>query len=65
MATGKIKMFNGFGFISPDDGSPEVFVHISALPKDLEEVSKGQAVSFDMGVNARNGRPRAENVQLL
>jgi CspA family cold shock protein len=52
MSSGKVKWFNaqkGFGFIQPDDGSKDVFVHISAVERsDLGNLVEGQAVSFDL-----------------
>ncbi len=52
MATGTVKWFNptkGFGFIQPEDGSKDVFVHISAVEKsELDGLVEGQRVSFDV-----------------
>jgi CspA family cold shock protein len=51
MATGTVKWFNatkGFGFISPDDGTPDVFVHFSAIDgSGYRELTEGQHVSFE------------------
>jgi CspA family cold shock protein len=67
MATGKVKWFNpqkGFGFIQPDEGERDVFVHYSAISaagfKTLEE---GQLVQFDL-IDGQKG-PQAANVQVL
>jgi cold shock protein len=67
MAQGTVKWFNaskGFGFIAPDDGGPDVFVHFSAIQgagyRNLEE---GQRVEFDVGPG-RKGE-QAENVRLI
>lgn len=65
MTTGTVKFFNatkGFGFISPDDGSKDVFVHISAVESaGLSNLSEGQKVSFDVQPDARG--PKAVNLQ--
>ena len=65
MATGKVKFFNttkGFGFIQPDDGSKDVFVHISAVQKaGMDSLSEGQKVSFD--VVTERGKPAAGNLK--
>ena len=67
MATGKVKFFNvekGYGFIAPDGGSPDVFVHVSAaVDAGLTGLVRDQRVSFDIG-SARDGRPKAVNVRL-
>ena len=66
MTIGTVKFFNtskGFGFISPDDGSDDVFVHISALEKSgISQLNDGQKVSFEVVSN--KGRSAAANVQL-
>jgi CspA family cold shock protein len=68
MATGTVKWFNaakGFGFIQPDDGGPDVFVHISAVERaGLSDLPDGQKVSFDVVVDTRRGKSSAENLQL-
>ena len=65
MATGTVKWFNeskGFGFISPSDGSKDVFVHFSAIVNDgFRTLAEGQQVSFDVE-NGPKG-PQAINVQ--
>ena len=66
MPSGKIKMFNeekGFGFIKPDDGSNDVFFHVSAL-REGDEIIKGKAVIFEMGVDPKSGKTKAVSVDL-
>jgi CspA family cold shock protein len=67
MATGKVKFFNttkGFGFIAPDDGSKDVFVHISALERaGLSMLNEGQKVSYD--VIEERGKQAAANLQTV
>lgn len=68
MATGKIKWFNadkGYGFIEPDDGGKDLFVHISALEgSGIKNVSEGDPLDYDV-VEGRNGKPQAENIVAL
>ena len=67
MATGTVKWFNqtkGYGFIQPDEGGNDVFVHISALEKaGLRGLDDGQKVSFDLE-EGRQGKTSAVNIQL-
>ncbi|NLK70365.1 MAG: cold-shock protein [Clostridiales bacterium] len=70
MNKGTVKWFNadkGFGFISNDDGSDDVFVHFSAIVSDgFKTLSEGQRVSFDTETDSRNsGKIRAINVKPL
>jgi CspA family cold shock protein len=66
MATGTVKWFNatkGYGFIAPDDGGKDVFLHVSALERaGLRSVQEGQKLSFEMA-RGRDGRTSAENVR--
>ncbi len=65
MTKGTVKFFNatrGFGFISPEDGSKDVFVHISAVEQSgMSGLDEGQTVSFDVEADARG--PKAVNLQ--
>jgi len=67
MATGTVKWFNatkGFGFIQPDDGGPDAFVHISAVERSgLGELVEGQKVSYDLERDKRSGKMSASNLQ--
>ena len=67
MANGTVKWFNnnkGFGFIAPETGGKDVFVHISALERaGLNQLADGQAVTFDVE-SGRDGRESASNVAL-
>jgi CspA family cold shock protein len=67
MATGTVKWFNptkGFGFIEPDDGGKDAFVHISAVERaGLNGLNEGQKVSFDLEPG-RDGKSSAENLKL-
>ena len=67
MATGTVKWFNatkGFGFIAPDGGSKDVFVHISAVEQaGLTGLNDDQKVTFDIE-NGRDNRESATNLQL-
>ncbi len=67
MITGKVKFFDankGFGFIRPDSGEPDVFVHISAVERSgMRSLVEGQAVSFDVVKNQRSGKNAAENLK--
>ena len=64
---GTVKWFNpnkGYGFISPEDGSKDVFVHISSLEKSgLRILSEGQNVSFEVATN--KGKTAAVNIKLV
>ena len=68
MATGTVKWFNsakGFGFIQPDDGGADVFVHISAVERaGLRDLPDGQKVSYEVVVDTRRGKSSAEQIEL-
>ena len=67
MTTGIVKWFNptkGFGFIQPDDGSPDVFVHISAVERSsLGSLQEGQKLSYELERDQRSGKMSAEQLQ--
>ena len=68
MATGTVKFFNtqkGFGFIQPDDGSKDVFVHISAVERSgMNTLNEGQKVSYELQTG-RDGKQSAGNLKAL
>jgi len=68
MTTGTVKFFNaakGFGFIEPEDGSKDAFVHISAVERaGMGTLSEGQKVSFDLEAG-RDGKSSAENLKAV
>ena len=67
MSTGIVKWFNetkGYGFIQPDDGGKDVFVHISAVERaGMRNLIEGQKVSFDVEADKRTGKESASNLQ--
>jgi CspA family cold shock protein len=68
MATGTVKWFNpakGYGFIEPDDGGKDAFVHISAVERaGLSSLNEGQKVSFEVQ-QGQNGKSSAENLSII
>jgi cold shock protein len=67
MPTGKVKFFNadrGYGFIQPDDGIADIFVHASAAERaGLAPLAEGQRIEFDIEISKRNGKPAAVNLR--
>jgi CspA family cold shock protein len=67
MITGTVKFFNaakGFGFIEPEDGSKDAFVHISAVERaGMSTLSEGQKVTFELVSDDRSGKMSADNLQ--
>jgi CspA family cold shock protein len=67
MNKGTVKWFNsqkGFGFIAPDSGGQDVFVHISAVERaGMQSLNEGQKVSFDVVADRRTGKSAAENLR--
>lgn len=67
MNKGTVKWFNsqkGFGFIQPDNGDKDVFVHISAVERaGMSTLREGQKVSFDIVASRQNGKSAAENLR--
>ena len=67
MATGTVKWFNetkGFGFIQPDAGGPDVFVHISAVERaGMRDLNEGQKIAYEVVADKRSGKSSAENLK--
>ncbi len=67
MSTGTVKWFNatkGFGFIQPDEGGPDVFVHISAVERaGLGSINEGQKLSYELERDQRSGKTSAGQLQ--
>ncbi len=67
MASGTVKWFNGakgFGFIQPDEGGPDVFVHISAVEKaGMRSLNEGQKITYELEKDPRSGKSAAGNLQ--
>ena len=68
MNKGTVKFYNdqkGFGFIEPEDGSKDVFVHATALERaGMSGLSEGQKVSFDTEVDSRSGKTAVANIEV-
>ncbi|MCB1438389.1 MAG: cold-shock protein [Nitratireductor sp.] len=69
MNTGTVKFFNatkGFGFITPETGGSDVFVHISAVERSgLSTIVEGQKLSYDVANDERSGKSAAQNLQVV
>jgi cold shock protein len=69
MATGTVKWFNptkGFGFIQPDTGGPDVFVHISAVERSgLNGLNEGQKISYEIVADRRSGKSSADQLKVV
>jgi cold shock protein len=69
MTQGTVKWFNGqkgFGFIQPDDGGQDVFVHISAVERaGMQSLNEGQKVSFEVVADRRTGKSSADNLRAV
>ena len=69
MTTGTVKWFNaqkGFGFIQPDDGGKDAFVHISAVERaGIGTLSEGQKVEFELVTDRRSGKMSADNLKAV
>ena len=69
MIIGTVKFFNsdkGFGFIEPEDGSKDAFVHISAVERaGLSTLSEGQKVSYELVSDQRSGKMAADNLKVV
>jgi cold shock protein len=69
MTQGTVKWFNsqkGFGFIQPDDGGKDVFVHISALERaGMSNLNEGQKISYEVVADRRSGKSSADNLRAV
>ena len=69
MQNGTVKWFNtqkGIGFIQPDDGGNDVFVHISAVERaGMRQLDDGEKIAFEVVADERTGRSSADNLQAL
>lgn len=69
MQTGTVKWFNatkGFGFIQPDNGDADVFVHISAVERaGIRQLVEGQKIGFEITLDKRSGKSSADNLQAV
>ena len=69
MATGKVKWFNdqkGYGFIKPDEGGQDIFVHISAVERSgLRSLQEDQAIQYELYTDDRRGKTSAVDLKIL
>jgi cold shock protein len=69
MAIGTVKWYNstkGFGFIQPDDGGKDAFVHVSAIERaGMIDLREGQKISFELVTDTRSGKMSAEKLQVV
>jgi CspA family cold shock protein len=69
MSQGTVKWFNGqkgFGFIQPDDGSKDVFVHISAVERaGMQSLNEGQKIEFEVVADRKTGKSSADNLRAV
>jgi len=69
MTQGTVKWFNGqkgFGFIQPDDGGKDVFVHISAVERaGMSNLNEGQKISYEVVADRRSGKSSADNLRAI
>jgi CspA family cold shock protein len=69
MSTGTVKWFNeqkGYGFIQPDDGGKDIFVHISAVQRSgLQGLRDGQKITYELQADRRTGKMAAVNLQAM
>ncbi len=69
MAIGTVKWYNaqkGFGFIQPDDGTKDAFVHVSAIERaGMNDLREGQKISFELVKDSRTGKVSADKLQAV
>ena len=69
MSAGTVKWFNsmkGYGFIAPDDGGPDVFVHISAVERaGMSELRDGQKISYELTADRKSGKKSADQLKAV
>jgi CspA family cold shock protein len=69
MSVGKVKWYNstkGYGFIEPEDGGKDVFVHVSAIERaGLSGLNEGQRVSYELTTDRRSGKTAADNIRAM